>query len=99
MNYAEELAAVTHSIERLKRRYVRRRNQMAQLLRRDSDTIPPSVEPRSDDYQQTTATKSGGGGDPRLIIKHLLACCLLAPGTIIPVDTLGLHHKVSPMVS
>eukprot|EP00210_Caulerpa_lentillifera_P005492 g5252.t1 len=97
MNYAEELAAVTHSIERLKRRYVRRRSQMTQLMRRETDNVHVGggVYNRSEDYEQHTPTKSASGvSDPRLIIKHLLACCLLAPGTVIPVDTLGLHNKI-----
>ena len=93
MNLAEELTTVTRSIERLKRRYARRRADMAQLHNkgaRQELSTPSFPEP---DGREPPPTKAPS--DPNMTIKRLLACCLLAPSTSIPVDTLGLHSKVS----
>jgi len=88
-SYEEELTAATQSIGRLKRRYARRRAQMAQI----KGLMPPSM-PQVQAERIRTPSKTRA--DPDLTIKHLLACCLLAPGTSIPVDTLGLHAKAPP---
>lgn len=91
MNYAEELATASHAIERLKRRYARRRAQMAQLLRREPADLPTFEAPEPE--RKIPRLDIASTPDPKMTIKHLLACCLLAPGTFIPVDTIGLHSK------
>lgn len=64
---------------------------MAGLLNRGSPEAP-SLYPLESDREYLSTPKRGF--DPLVTIKHLLACCLLAPSTPIPVSTSELNKKV-----
>ncbi|CAD7699255.1 unnamed protein product [Ostreobium quekettii] len=96
--YASEVEAAAQQIARLKRRFARRQARRRELFPR-RDARDAGREEEKDDREGTRREGAPESGDGRegaqAAIRKIVAACLLDPGTKTPIDSQGLHRKLS----
>lgn len=90
VHYSEELDAAEKQLQRLRRRYTRRRAKMLALRPASGEKEPHTFRDRPDRGHETPEQNAS----PEVVVKQLLAEYLLNPSSKPPVDSQTLHKKV-----
>lgn len=90
VHYSEELDAAEKQLERLRRRYTKRRVKMMALRPASGEKEPDMLRDRLGRGHQAPEQNAS----PETVIKQLLAEYLLDPSAKPPVDSQTLHKKV-----